>query len=440
MYVISATAGEVFTYIGYVIAAVLALMVMIVIHELGHYTAGKLFGFKIDEFAIGFGPAIIKKRNKKTGELFTLRPFPIGGFCAFHGEDAEGAMVDENGNQIKDENGNIVKDPDAFNNQKPWKRLIVLLSGAFMNFLSAIVIITIYFTAYGQLLPNVVDVHNTATYQNVFQEGDVILNINGKQVNIMLQEDLDNAFKDLSDNSYFWVLRGGKRVKITADKFYYQPFDEDDFIAVINGKKLETPIKASALGEYVEQNEIDSAQKITLVVVKYGEDGKIVEQSSMSVQKGVVASDIDGFYSYGFGITRSLTHAKLPFFLAFGRAWGFSFFIVFKILASLGALITGKSGIENAGGTITTIKMMAQITSLGFDSFLYVVAIISANLAVMNLLPFPALDGSRMLFTLIEMIFRKPVPRKIEGIIHTVGLVLLIVLAVFLDIFHLVKG
>lgn len=440
MYVISATAGEVFTYIGYVIAAVLALMVMIVIHELGHYTAGKLLGFKIDEFAIGFGPAIIKKRNKKTGELFTLRPFPIGGFCAFHGEDAEGAMVDENGNQIKDENGNIVKDPDAFNNQKPWKRLIVLLSGAFMNFLSAIVIITIYFTAYGQLLPNVVDVYNTATYQNVFQEGDVILNINGKQVNIMLQEDLDNAFKDLSDNSYFWVLRGGKRVKITADKFYYQPFDEDDFIAVINGKKLETPIKASALGEYVEQNEIDSAQKITLVVVKYGEDGKIVEQSSMSVQKGVVASDIDGFYSYGFGITRSLTHAKLPFFLAFGRAWGFSFFIVFKILASLGALITGKSGIENAGGTITTIKMMAQITSLGFDSFLYVVAIISANLAVMNLLPFPALDGSRMLFTLIEMIFRKPVPRKIEGIIHTVGLVLLIVLAVFLDIFHLVKG
>ena len=440
MYVISATAGEVFTYIGYVIAAVLALMVMIVIHELGHYTAGKLLGFKIDEFAIGFGPAIIKKRNKKTGELFTLRPFPIGGFCAFHGEDAEGAMVDENGNQIKDENGNIVKDPDAFNNQKPWKRLIVLLSGAFMNFLSAIVIITIYFTAYGQLLPNVVRVHNTSAYQNVFEQGDVILNINGKQVNIMLQEDLDNAFKDLSDNSYFWVLRGGKRVKITADKFYYQPFDEYEFIAVINGKKLETPIKASALGEYVEQNEIDSAQKITLVVVKYGEDGKIVEQSSMSVQKGVVASDIDGFYSYGFGITRSLTHAKLPFFLAFGRAWGFSFFIVFKILASLGALITGKSGIENAGGTITTIKMMAQITSLGFDSFLYVVAIISANLAVMNLLPFPALDGSRMLFTLIEMIFRKPVPRKIEGIIHTVGLVLLIVLAVFLDIFHLVKG
>lgn len=432
MFLICATASEVFTYIGYVIVAVLALMAMIVIHELGHYTAGKLLGFKIDEFAIGFGPAIIKKRNKKTGELFTLRPFPIGGFCAFHGEDAEGAMVDEN--------GNIVKDPDAFNNQKAWKRLVVLFSGAFMNFLSAIVIITIYFTAYGQLLPNVVGVHNTLAYHNVFQEGDVILNINGKQVNIMLQEDLDNAFKDLSDDSYFWVLRDGKRVKLNAHKVHYNPFNEDDFIYAINGKKLDAPIVASALGEYAEQNGIDQTQKITLVVVKYGEDGKIVEQSSMSVQKGVVEGDPDGFYSYGFGITRSLTHAKLPFFLAFGRAWGFSFFIVFKILASLGALITGKTGIESAGGTITTIKMMAQLSSLGFDSFLYVVAIISANLAVMNLLPFPALDGSRMLFTLIEMIFRKPVPRKIEGIIHTVGLVLLLVLAVFLDIFHLVKG
>lgn len=83
MYFISATAGEVFTYIGYVIVAVLALMAMIVIHELGHYTAGKLLGFKIDEFAIGFGPAIIKKRNKKTGELFTLRPFPSAVFALF---------------------------------------------------------------------------------------------------------------------------------------------------------------------------------------------------------------------------------------------------------------------------------------------------------------------------------------------------------------------
>lgn len=432
--ILSATVGEVFAYIGYVLLALLALMVMIVVHELGHYTAGKLLGFKIDEFAIGFGPKIFKRKNKKTGELFSIRPFPIGGFCAFHGEDADGALLDENGNQVKDANGNIIKDPDAFNNQKPWKRLIVLFSGAFMNFLSAILIITIYFSAYGQPLPYVVGTYDVPSYQNVFEQGDVLLSVNGKQINLMAQEDLDNVFKKVGDTAQFRVLRNGKRIKITASKFFYDPFEDGDYIYAVDGKKLDTPI---AYADYLAT--VESTDAFIVTVVRYDEKGEICEQSTMKVQKGANPEDANGFYSYGFGITRTIARAKLPFFLAFGRAWSFCFFIVFKILASFGALITGKMGIEGAGGTITTIITMAKVSALGFDSFMYVVAIISANLAVMNLLPFPALDGSRMLFTLIEMIFKKPVPRKVEAVIHTVGLVLLLVLAVFLDVFHLVK-
>lgn len=432
--ILSATVGEVFAYIGYVLLALLALMAMIVVHELGHYTAGKLLGFKIDEFAIGFGPKIFKRKNKKTGELFSIRPFPIGGFCAFHGEDADGALLDENGNQVKDANGNIIKDPDAFNNQKPWKRLIVLFSGAFMNFLSAILIITIYFSAYGQPLPYVVGTYDVPSYQNVFEQGDVLLSVNGKQINLMAQEDLDNVFKKVGDNAEFRVLRNGKRIKITASKFFYDPFEDGDYIYAVDGKKLDTPV---AYADYLAT--VESTDAFIVTVVRYDEKGEICEQSTMKVQKGENPEDANGFYSYGFGITRTIARAKLPFFLAFGRAWSFCFFIVFKILASFGALITGKMGIEGAGGTITTIITMAKVSALGFDSFMYVVAIISANLAVMNLLPFPALDGSRMLFTLIEMIFKKPVPRKVEAVIHTVGLVLLLVLAVFLDVFHLVK-
>lgn len=432
--ILSATVGEVFAYIGYVLLALLALMAMIVVHELGHYTAGKLLGFKIDEFAIGFGPKIFKRKNKKTGELFSIRPFPIGGFCAFHGEDADGALLDENGNQVKDANGNIIKDPDAFNNQKPWKRLIVLFSGAFMNFLSAILIITIYFSAYGQPLPYVLGTYDVPSYQNVFEQGDVLLSVNGKQINLMAQEDLDNVFKKVGDTAQFRVLRNGKRIKITASKFFYDPFEDGDYIYAVDGKKLDTPV---AYADYLATVESNDAFIVT--VVRYDEKGEICEQSTMKVQKGANPEDANGFYSYGFGITRTIARAKLPFFLAFGRAWSFCFFIVFKILASFGALITGKMGIEGAGGTITTIITMAKVSALGFDSFMYVVAIISANLAVMNLLPFPALDGSRMLFTLIEMIFKKPVPRKVEAVIHTVGLVLLLVLAVFLDVFHLVK-
>ncbi len=430
------TAGEVFTYIGYVIVALLALMLMIVVHELGHYTAGRLLGFKIDEFAIGFGPAIFKRKIKKTGVLFTIRPFPIGGFCSFHGEDEDGALLDEKGEKVKDENGKTVKDPDAFNNQKPWKRLIVLFAGAFMNFISAIVIITIYFAAYGQPLPSVVGVYPNANSENAFQAGDVILNINGKQINIISDEDIINAFSKVGDSAKFKVLRNGKRISVNASKFYYSPFEEGDFITHLNGKELAHPVPYTQL-DTLEGADTDKA--ITLTLVVYDADGKISSTSNVTVQKGANPDDAEGYYSYGFGITRSLARTKLPFFLAFGRSFSFCFFIVFKILASLGALITGKLGAEAAGGTLTTIGVMAKVSSLGFDSFLYVVAVISANLAVMNLLPFPALDGSRMLFTLIEMIFRKPVPRKVEAVIHTVGLILLIVLTVFLDIFHLVK-
>lgn len=434
--ILAVTAGEVFTYIGYVIVALLALMLMIVVHELGHYTAGRLLGFKIDEFAIGFGPAIFKRKIKKTGVLFTIRPFPIGGFCSFHGEDEDGALLDEKGEKVKDENGKTVKDPDAFNNQKPWKRLIVLFAGAFMNFISAIVIITIYFAAYGQPLPSVVGVYPNANSENVFQAGDVILNINGKQINIISDEDIINAFSKVGDSAKFKVLRNGKRISVNASKFYYSPFEEGDFITHLNGKELAHPVPYTQL-DTLEGADTDKA--ITLTLVAYDADGKISSTSNVTVQKGANPDDAEGYYSYGFGITRSLARTKLPFFLAFGRSFSFCFFIVFKILASLGALITGKLGAEAAGGTLTTIGVMAKVSSLGFDSFLYVVAVISANLAVMNLLPFPALDGSRMLFTLIEMIFRKPVPRKVEAVIHTVGLILLIVLTVFLDIFHLVK-
>lgn len=432
---LSATVQEVFKYIGFVLVALIALMIMIVLHELGHYTAGRLLGFKIDEFAIGMGPKLFKRVIKKTGVLFSIRLLPIGGFCAFHGEDAEGNMHDENGNVIKDENGNPVKDPTAFNSQKAWKRLIVLFSGAFMNFISAILIITIYFAVYGQILPGIIGTHERVGVEQLFEVGDVIINVNGKQVNIVDQSDVDNLFASIDDSATFKVLRNGKVVKLNASKGYYNPFIDGDYVYSVNGEELDTPIRYQ---DYLSGCE--STKQLTLLLVRYDDAGEIVESSYAVVQKGICEEDGDGFYSYGFGITRTLTRQKLPFYLAFGRSFGFCFYIVFKILASLGALITGKIGIEAAGGTITTIKTMAEVSSLGFDSFLYVVAIISANLAVMNLMPFPALDGSRMLFTLIEMIFKKPIPRKIEGIIHTVGLVLLLVLAVFLDVFHLVKA
>ena len=109
--------GSAFLQIGYVLLAIVILLFMITIHELGHYTAGKILKFKINEFSVGFGKTLFSK-TKKNGEVFSIRLIPLGGYCAFEGEDT----ANENS--------------DSFNAQAPWKRLIVLFSGAFFNFLS----------------------------------------------------------------------------------------------------------------------------------------------------------------------------------------------------------------------------------------------------------------------------------------------------------------
>lgn len=364
---IAATFASVMSTIGYVLLAILALMFMVVVHEFGHYLAGRLLGFKIYEFGVGFGPAIIKVRNKKTGVLFTLRPFPLGGFCQFEGEDEDNS------------------DPAAFNNQPPWKRLIVLFSGAFFNLISGWIIIIIFFSAYGQVLPQIATIYPDSQNANVLEVGDAFLSVDGKQVNILTAEDSQAAFAKAGDSAEVTVLRDGKKVNLTLKKSNY------------------------TLG-------------------KYDESGNFIPE--IDETSGEVKTN------YGFGFASYTIAVKLPFGLAFARSFLFMFFLVYKIFVILGSLITGKLAFDNVGGPVTTIQVMSQAASGGFATLSYVVCLVSANLAVMNLLPLPALDGSRMVFCLIEWIFKKPVNRKVEAIIHTVGMILLFGFAIFADIFR----
>ena len=118
--------------IGSIGLALLVLLFMITVHEFGHYIVAKAFDFKVNEFAIGMGPALLKK-TKKNGEIFSIRVLPLGGFCAFEGEDEDAS------------------DPRAFNNRKPWQRILVLIAGASMNFIAAVIIFCISIGCYGQM-------------------------------------------------------------------------------------------------------------------------------------------------------------------------------------------------------------------------------------------------------------------------------------------------
>ena len=222
-------ASAVWAGIGSVLLAVLILLVMVTVHEFGHYIAGKILKFKINEFSVGFGPVLFQRVSKKTGEKFSLRLIPLGGYCAFEDEDglqAEGekeAVMPENipveevftdeslrpvdtpagktgeGERPQASGEKTASDKAAsgkFCDQAPWKRIIVLVSGALMNYLLALLLIFISFFAFGQLMlmPYRVEASETIAAEYSLQDRDIILSADGKQV--YMTTDLMNAVKD----------------------------------------------------------------------------------------------------------------------------------------------------------------------------------------------------------------------------------------------------
>lgn len=350
---------EILGYIGYVLLAILVLLIMITVHEFGHYIVGKIFKFGITEFSIGFGPKIFQKK-KKDGEIFSIRLLPFGGYCSFVGEDEES------------------DDKNAFNNKHPFKRILVLISGALMNFILAIIVVGVMFGIYGYsavIAYNVPNTEPTAITQNVLLKNDIILSCEGE--NVYIVTDLMNACKgkEKGDTVSLEILRKGQIIDIE-----FTLKGDTNFTNVEDMARL-----------YKAFNTLDNGFLIT--GVKHG----------------------------GFSTV--------------GRVFDYTFKLVGTVFRILGQLITGVLGINSVGGTVTTLGMTANaVKTGGLWSLLNITALIGVNLAVFNLLPIPALDGSRVVFTIIEWIRRKPLNRKAEGIIHTVGFILLLVFAVFIDL------
>ncbi len=369
---------SVLSAIGSVALAILILLAMITVHEFGHYIAGKILKFKINEFAIGFGPKLFKRKSKKTGELFSVRLLPLGGFCAFEGEDGV----------------NGEESADAFTKKAPWKRIIVLVAGPLMNYLLALLLIIVSMFAFGQPVYKVgsvaqVEPPEQAIYSEYsLEEGDLLLKVNGKR--IYLITDMMSALKD----------------KVTGDK-----------ISVTVSRGGEERVQEVILRADCN---FESSEEVSKVWHALGL-GTVVKDD------GVKYWDVSA-ESYRFG-----------FFETLGNSFMYSFKIAGTIFKVLGELLTGHIGLSSMGGPVTTIKLTSQLAVQSAQSFFEIAAYIGVNLAVFNLLPIPALDGSKVIFCLIEWIFRKPVPRKIEAVIHSVGFVLILAFAVIVDILQFAK-
>ena len=343
----------------YVLLAIVVLLAMITVHEFGHYAAGKIFRFKIDEFAVGFGPKLFS-RKAKSGEVFSVRALPLGGFCAFAGEDEDAA------------------EPDAFNNKKPWQRIVVLVSGALMNYVLALLLVVAMFAAYGRPAYRVQELAGGSAIarEQALCVDDVILSINRRS--IYMATDIMKSIDDFA---------AGDVVPVTVLR---------------NGEKKELGIALKSDGDFVNVED-------TVTLLK--------------------ALGCKSLYA---------VNVRGGFWETLGGSFEYSFRIAGTIFTVLGQLLTGRLGLSSLGGTITTVTVTANaIKTGGLNYLLMISSFIGVNLAVFNLLPIPALDGSRVIFTLIEWARKKPLNRKVEGAIHFAGLLLLVGFAVLVDVLQL---
>ncbi len=407
----------------YIILAIAILLLMVLIHEFGHYTIGRMLNFKITEFSVGFGKAIFSRKNKR-GELISLRIFPLGGYCAFAGEDETNP-----------------EDKDAFTNQPPWKRILVFFAGVTFNFAAAVIFSLILLCTVGydvlQVQTNF-DITSNALY-NVFgeeidnklinresgavtnlinipegaetlQPGDIIISINGEKI--------DFAYGSLYGNLRTTEYKNLMSYLENEERKQSENYDEREAFL---GYDEHTTAVVKRNGEYIDNVYIGFYQ-VELNTPKYDSSGNVIE-GEYEISYAYCFDGRVSAYVYSFG--EALERA-VPF--AFGLAW--------VVLKSLWLLITFQLPLSSIGGPLTTIETIATFTQSNFANILLLIPLISANLAIFNALPIPALDGAHVLFTTIEAIRKKPIKRETENLIHTIGLFILFGFVILVDILH----
>ncbi len=320
-----------------IIYAVIIFCILIFVHELGHFIVAKACGVKVNEFAIGMGPAIFKKQKGET--LYAVRLLPIGGFCAMEGEDEDS------------------EDARAFNNQPAWQRALVLAAGSFMNLLTAVILLIIIAFSVGQattVISNVID--DSPAQRAGIVSGDRIVKVDGTDVKEW--NDVITAIGESSRKSADIVVeRDGSQKKITADLEY----DKES--------------KRNKIGINPEMKH-----------------------------------SIPGAITTGVKNTGSMT------------------VMMYKVIKQL---FTGDVAVKELSGPVGIVYAVNQSAKEGVIYVVYLTALLSLNLAVMNMLPFPALDGGRLIFLLIRKITGRRVTDEVEGKIHFIGIICLLLLMVY---------
>lgn len=376
------------------VVTIVIFLVMISLHEFGHFITAKILDFKILEYAIGFGPAIWK--SKKSQIQYSLRIIPFGGYCKFEGEDCES------------------EDKRAFSNQPVWKRIIVVAAGGVFNVILGFLLFLIIVPSSSPIVTNRIAEIVPGSYveESGLMANDEIVEINGKKVNFY--NDITLYTQDFTEDTEcnVTVKRDGEKhtvaFKPTKSVSEYS-FDED-------GVTVKTFINGSEESEQYYE---------------YGEDVTKDEETVGTTQ--TIERLIIGFVPQ---------KEDVNVLNVWGEAWNQTRFVVKLVYNSLWQMITGKVGMEQMSGPVGVVSEINTAVNSGSRSWLYVLnltALLTINLGLFNLLPIPALDGGRLFFMLIELITRKRIPPEKEGLVHAIGFILLMVLVVYISFNDIVE-
>ena len=350
-----------------ILFAILLFSILIFIHEFGHFAAAKLSGVQVNEFSMFMGPALWKKQIGET--LYSVRLIPIGGFCAMEGEDED------------------TDNPRSFQKAAWWKRLIILVAGAAMNFLMGVVLMfLVYMPAQAVVEPVIASFEEYATVdgERGLQVGDRILELDGEKIYVQ------------SDFSLILSLNPG---------------DYHDLVVERDGQKVALP--------------------------------------NLLMEKHEVTRE-DGTTQLLFGMNFTLRELNFPGKVQY--AWNQCLDTVRLVRLSLQMLFSGQAGLSDMSGPVGIVQQMSTVAEASptlldaMLNMLYFGAFIAINLAVMNLLPIPALDGGRVVGVLVtaavEAVTQKKINPKYEGYLHGAGMLFLLGLmavVMFKDIFYLFR-
>ena len=466
----------------FIVAAILIFGLLVFIHEGGHYIAARIFGVTIKEFSICMGPCLFSRVSKKTGIKYSLRLFPIGGYLSMAGEDEES------------------DDPNSFTKKPVWQRMIITVAGAAMNILVGILVMAIIVLCSSDTLGS----NRVACFTDqgaVFEENDSrllgrIYDVYGEDGVLLESETGERIYASVV------TLSSGKSamtlVRFDAERFAFAACDETG--AFLDEPKtfsnLQTPedpdyryadgtaapFTKVALAKHLVRGvpgEIDHLTSGDEILSVAGTRTHIYNDLSYelmhaSFEEGAVRTLGEGENAVQYLLTDlvvlrdgekvTLHSVALPTTVSSGVVFGDFDFLVYRedptvlsvlkqaffqststikmIWDSLFDLIGGHYGVEAISGPVGVTKTLATAAKTSLYQFVYLAVVISMNLGVMNLLPLPALDGGKLVFQVIELVFRRPVNRKVEAYIHFVGIILLMIVMVLItckDIVGLIR-